>query len=99
MRWLTSIVKVDPAKVEADRNRRRVDKKKVYNSDTWKRLRVAFLSTHPACACGCGRPAEDVDHVKALEEGGEPFDENNLQALSHACHSRKTQKEITRSKR
>jgi 5-methylcytosine-specific restriction endonuclease McrA len=35
-------------------------------------------------------PAVDVDHIKALADGGEPFDFDNLRSLCHACHSRVT---------
>lgn len=54
----------------------------------WRELRARFLRAHPRCAA-CGEPATDVDHVVARVRGG--ADEwANLQALCHACHSRKT---------
>lgn len=34
--------------------------------------------------------AVDVDHIKALADGGEPYDEANLRSLCHPCHSRIT---------
>lgn len=64
----------------------------------WQKLRARFLRAHPLCehclATGRARPATDVDHVKPHK--GDPalmWDEHNLQALCHACHSRKTARE------
>lgn len=34
--------------------------------------------------------AVDVDHVQAIEKGGDPWDESNLQSLCHSHHSQKT---------
>lgn len=61
----------------------------------WRRLRERFLSEHPLCEeClerGRAVPATDVDHIRP-HRGDEAlmWDEENLQALCHACHSRKT---------
>jgi len=57
----------------------------------WRRLRKAFLAAHPFCA-RCGAPATDVDHIIPKAAGGAD-DWTNLQALCHACHSRKTQRQ------
>nr|DAZ55835.1 MAG TPA: HNH endonuclease [Caudoviricetes sp.]DAZ83227.1 MAG TPA: HNH endonuclease [Caudoviricetes sp.] len=61
----------------------------------WQALRKRFILQHPYCErClkeGRITPATDVDHIKPHR--GCPrllFDENNLQALCHECHSRKT---------
>lgn len=35
-------------------------------------------------------PASQVDHVQAIDEGGAPFDLDNLMALCQRHHSRKT---------
>lgn len=59
----------------------------------WRRLRLIVLAEEPLCrACAAdGRvvAATDVDHVVARVRGGSD-DRDNLQALCHACHSRKT---------
>lgn len=61
----------------------------------WRRLRERFLFEHPLCEeClkrGRAVPATDVDHIRP-HRGDEAlmWDEENLQALCHACHSRKT---------
>ena len=63
----------------------------------WQRLRLAYLSLHPLCECdanngaGCGYPATVVDHRKP--HNGDPvllYDWENLQAMTKACHDRKT---------
>lgn len=54
----------------------------------WRRKRRRFLAENPACAT-CGATATDVDHVVPRSVGGSD-DEENLQGLCKACHSRKT---------
>jgi 5-methylcytosine-specific restriction endonuclease McrA len=66
----------------------------------WQRLRLMYLRAHPLCAdpfgvheaAGETVAATDVDHVTARRFGGEDEWEN-LQALCHQCHSKKTAKE------
>ena len=67
----------------------------IYGSKRWQLLRRHVLLEQPLCACGCGRLAEDVDHITPLDRGGAPFDRSNLQALAHSCHARKTRQEMT----
>ena len=63
----------------------------------WQRLRIAYLAQHPLCECdenggaGCGRPALIVDH-RTPHNGDEAllYDWDNLQAMTKACHDRKT---------
>lgn len=56
----------------------------------WQKLRKRFLMSHPVCGSpGCGRAATDVDHIVPRASGGSD-DDDNLQALCHECHSRKT---------
>ncbi len=62
---------------------------------TWRRLRQMILARSPVCADPFGDHqgrlvlATDVDHIIAKRDGGQDI-ESNLQALCHACHSRKT---------
>jgi predicted kinase len=55
-----------------------------------------YLAEHPLCVecerIGLVTAATDVDHIVAKRHGGTD-DEDNLQALCHACHSRKTNRE------
>ena len=60
----------------------------------WQKLRNRFIAQHPFCEqCmkqGRLTIATDIDHIKPHR--GDPillFDEENLQALCHACHSPK----------
>lgn len=68
------------------------------NSRRWRRLRAAYLSTHPVCedceAQGRTTMATDVHHIRPIEErAGRPldmhalaFDPCNLRALCRPCH-------------
>lgn len=60
---------------------------------TWDRLRLMVLAREPLCrscmAEGRTTPAEEVDHIIPLRQGGTNAD-GNLQALCRACHARKT---------
>ena len=62
---------------------------RVYDTAEWKRVRSVVLAEEPTCRM-CGEPATDVDHRRAIERGGAPYDRDNLQALCHSCHSRLT---------
>jgi len=61
----------------------------------WRRVRARYLAAHPWCADpfgvhgGVPVAATDVDHIQRRRSGGSD-DDSNLQALCHACHSRKT---------
>ena len=62
-----------------------------YSSARWRGFRKWFLRQFPICSdTKCTAPATDVDHIKAIEDGGEKFDSNNCQSLCHSCHSIKT---------
>lgn len=60
----------------------------------WRKLRDAYLATHPLCECDdpdCRRPAQVVDHRKPHNGNDELlFAWTNLQAMTKACHDRKT---------
>jgi 5-methylcytosine-specific restriction protein A len=67
-----------------------------YSTRRWQRLRRRKLQANPLCECEecqaapLALPADNVDHITPIEEGGEPFAWSNLQSLAHAHHSRKT---------
>jgi 5-methylcytosine-specific restriction endonuclease McrA len=63
-----------------------------YNSGRWKYTRRRVLHDQPLCPCG--EIATDVDHIQAIEDGGDPWSRNNLQGLCKACHSIKTSREL-----
>ena len=67
----------------------------MYSLQRWKKLRRAYLATHPLCECSCLRAAVEVDH--RIPHHGDPklmWDWGNLQALTKECHSRKTATEM-----
>lgn len=55
----------------------------------WRKLRMQVLLAEPLCR-KCGKPAEDVDHIKTIRSGGARLDPKNLQPLCHSCHARKS---------
>ncbi|MCP3680309.1 MAG: HNH endonuclease [Gammaproteobacteria bacterium] len=60
---------------------------------TWQRFREAYLWSHPLCVeCGTGKRLH-VDHKVPLSQGGDKFNESNLQTLCHRCHTAKTMRE------
>ena len=54
----------------------------------WRRIRAMYLRSHKECVI-CGAPAEEVDHIISLAEGG-THKWTNLQALCKTHHSQKT---------
>ena len=60
----------------------------------WRRLRAAILAREPLCRT-CGRPADEVDHIVPLAQGGAAYDEANLQPICIECHGSKTAAEST----
>jgi 5-methylcytosine-specific restriction endonuclease McrA len=62
-----------------------------YYTPRWRRLRKLKLTEDPLCAhCLTPTPATQVDHKKPIEQGGDPWEWDNLQSLCAGCHSRKT---------
>lgn len=59
----------------------------------WSSLRNFQIWKDDKCKL-CGRPAEEVDHIIAIVNGGEEFDPKNLQSLCHECHVQKTKKDL-----
>jgi len=64
-----------------------------YNTAQWQRLRKAKLARDPLCQyCPPGRvvPATQVDHCRAINDGGDPWAWDNLASACAPCHTRKT---------
>ena len=63
----------------------------------WIATRANYLRENPLCQhCkldGRVSLAEEVDHIQPLWNGGQEFDENNLQGLCWSCHKSKSNKE------
>lgn len=102
-------IKVDKRKAEREQKYREQVKAEVeqgirytythlYNTSTWRSLRVLFLKEHPLCViCREAKrltPATEVDHIKPHKGDLNLFFEpSNLQPLCKPCHSRKTARE------
>ena len=90
------------ARLKAARDKRRTERagsstERGYGY-SWQKRRTAFLRGHPLCEeCrkrGRITPATDVDHIRPHKGDPELFwDWDNLQALCHECHSKKTARE------
>jgi 5-methylcytosine-specific restriction enzyme A len=66
----------------------------LYNTDAWRKTRVAFLARNPLCN-RCGEGALIVHHIKTARDYPElQHDFDNLEALCFACHQRETGEEI-----
>ncbi|TPJ47238.1 HNH endonuclease [Mesorhizobium sp. B2-6-6] len=58
----------------------------------WAKESKAWLAAlgEPLCACGCGRPANMVDHIRAPKGDMVLFwDRTNWQPFARGCNSRK----------
>ncbi|OYW60379.1 MAG: hypothetical protein B7Z40_20130 [Bosea sp. 12-68-7] len=58
----------------------------------WSKASKAFLALpgHERCACGCGRPADMVDHIRAPKGDQALFwNRSNWQPFARVCNTRK----------
>ena len=73
-----------------------------YNSTRWRRLRLLILNREPLCREHKQRDeivaATVVDHIKPIQQGGEIWNEDNMQPLCTKCHNRKSGKEKRKTK-
>ena len=64
------------------------------NRNLWRLLRLRALERDGWRCTTCGRAGVlEVDHRKALHQGGAAHDLNNLQALCRGCHIKKSMTE------
>lgn len=59
---------------------------KVYGTREWGAVRRRVLQAARWRCRRCRRYANEVHHIKALADGGAPFDPRNLEAVCSACH-------------
>lgn len=76
-------------RVETSSRRSRI---KIYSLARWRKLRMFQLRRHPLCNV-CGGAASTVDHIIPIEQGGDPWDINNLQTICFQCHQEKRARE------
>jgi len=77
----------------ADRRGRGTASQRGYDA-RWGKVRALHLGREPLCrmcrAEGRVTPAQMVDHILPLRQGGARLREDNLQSLCNSCHNRKT---------
>lgn len=65
-----------------------------YNSTTWHKVRDKQIAKQPLCEVCLNKnidvPANQVDHIIAINFGGEKLNMENLQSLCYQCHGRKS---------
>ena len=70
--------------------RRRRASDAVYHRKAWQRVRLRVLDrdgwTCQLRGPGCTLVAGTVDHIRALSEGGDPYDPANLRAACRHCN-------------
>ena len=83
----------DKHKPEPFKNIKRNDTK-IYNTRRWRKLSKKQLADEPLCRECKSKDkvtlATHSDHIISISDGGEPFDQANLQSLCIKCHSSKT---------
>ena len=62
----------------------------------WARVRLEVLERDGWRCRRCGCYGNEVDHIRPLRKGGDPFDPDNLQTLCRTCHVAKTRAETRR---
>jgi 5-methylcytosine-specific restriction endonuclease McrA len=61
-----------------------------YDKD-WFAFRAQFLRANPICCCGCGKPAEVVDHVISIRQRPDlRLVASNCRPMTKRCHDRRT---------
>jgi 5-methylcytosine-specific restriction protein A len=68
-----------------------------YNSTKWRKTARSHKERNPFCvkceAEGKVSPAEFTDHITRIEDGGEKYDDSNLQSLCAFHHNQKSGRE------
>lgn len=87
---------------------REVSYQDFYNARKWRNTSKAYREAHPVCECDECKVSEVVkkadvcDHIKGLgyllKNGLDPYDWNELQSMSHACHNKKSGSESWKGK-
>lgn len=57
-----------------------------YHSGNWQRIRETRLIENPICERCDQKVANTVHHIEPVEEGGDFWDYDNIQALCRDCH-------------
>lgn len=73
------------------------DMRLFYSSRRWRSVRLYHLQRNPLCK-NCHdvsiiKGADVVDHIQPIRQGGDPYNELNLQSLCKVCHDKKSRTE------
>ena len=68
----------------------------MHGGTRWRRLRMSVLKAAGWRCASCGEYGNEVDHVRPIQHGGDPWDRDNLQCLCRGCHIAKTAGELRR---
>jgi len=74
-----------------DKTIRNTEVSKFYQSAAWKIARAMHLRAEPLCVV-CMDPAQIVDHIVEIKDGGCRLCDDNLQSMCLACHNAKTKR-------
>lgn len=71
--------------------------RELYGSNRWKKVSAAFRRANPLCA-ECLKndtltQSKVTDHIKPVNDGVDPWDQDNWQALCISCHQKKSRSE------
>lgn len=71
-------------------------RKYIYNTKTWRAMRMSKLMENPICECCNSRLSTTVHHIYEISKGRDElemqqlaFDYSNLQSLCEQCHIEK----------
>ena len=96
-RWRTFRAKLLKDQFEADLREIIEMHSQGHGKWTYDQFQMFINSQRPYCRAsflnGELRPADVLDHITAIRSGGNPFDTNNLQWLTHQQHNAKRQAE------
>jgi 5-methylcytosine-specific restriction enzyme A len=83
---------------ERERSRRRREATKgIFKKKRWAMTREAVLTRDPICKVCDGWLSTEVDHIKPLSQGGDPWRLEGLQGICTPCHQAKTARENARA--
>ena len=73
----------------------KVNNQRFYNSAAWRAFAKSHKALNPLCVNfdTCGGVTSFSDHIRPINDGGELFDYQNIQALCIKCNASKTGKQ------
>jgi len=66
---------------------------RLYRTSRWAKCRTIQLGREPMCQSCETAPAEHVDHIQRVSQGGAFWSSSNWQSLCPSCHTEKTNTE------